>query len=62
MNKDIIYSFKLFLTMKKVKVMYAELSDGEYSKSYMKDGILEIEFIPRKEYLIALGYKNVLNL
>jgi hypothetical protein len=41
-------------------VVYTELEDGTYIKTYGKDSEPQIEIIPPSEYAAALTYNNYL--
>jgi hypothetical protein len=59
MKPQIIHCFKLYLTEQKFPVMFSQLSDGNYTKTFMKNQRLEIEIISRCEYAMALAYDGL---
>jgi hypothetical protein len=59
MNAEINHSFKLYLTQKRFAVMFSQLNNGQYTKTYMKNGRLEIDFITPQEFSYALTYDTL---
>jgi hypothetical protein len=59
MSPQIIHSFKLYLTEQKFPVMFSHLSDGNFTKTYMKNQRLEIEFISRNHFAFAMTYDGL---
>jgi len=60
MNNNLKNYFFLYFYNKKFKVVYTELEDGTYIKTYGKDSEPQIEIIPPSEYAAALTYNNYL--
>ena len=60
MNNNLKNYFFLYFYNKKFKVVYTELEDGTYIKTYGKDSEPHIEIIPPSEYAAALTYNNYL--
>lgn len=52
--------FYIHFINKKFKVIYAQLDDGTYTKTYLKNNNLTIDIIPPSEYAAALAYNNYL--
>jgi hypothetical protein len=59
MKPQIIHCFKLYLTEQKFPVMFSQLSDGNFTKTFMKNQRLEIEMISRSHYAMALAYDGL---
>lgn len=59
MDSQIIHCFKLYLTEQKFPVMFSQLSDGNFTKTFMKNQRLEIEIIPKNQYAFALAYDGL---
>jgi hypothetical protein len=59
MKPQIIHCFKIYLTEQKFPVMFSQLSDGKYTKTFMKNQRLEIEFISINEYAMAMAYDGL---
>jgi hypothetical protein len=60
MNNNVKKYFFLYFYNKKFKVVYTELEDGTYIKTYGKDSEPQIEIISPSEYAAALTYNNYL--
>ena len=60
MNNNIKKYFSLHFYNKKFKVVYSELEDGTFLKTYSKNHEPHIEIIPPSEYAAALTYNNYL--
>lgn len=60
MNNNIKKYFFLYFYNKTFKVVYSELEDGTYIKTYAKDSEPYIEIISPSEYAAALTYNNYL--
>jgi len=55
-KSTLVHSFMLYLTIRKFPVLFSELKSGEFTKSYTKNNELKIDFISRKEYILAMAY------
>ena len=60
MNNNIKKYFSLYFYNKKFKVVYTELEDGTFIKTYTKNLEPHIEIISPSEYTAALTYNNYL--
>lgn len=56
MTPKILDSFKIYLTVNKFPVMYSKMDNGQYTKSFLKNNILDIQFISQDEYSFAFYY------
>lgn len=54
------YFFHLYFFDKKFKIVYAELDNNTYTKTYLKNQIITIDIITVAEYATALAYNNYL--
>lgn len=52
----IIHKFNIHYTGDKFHTQYTKLSDGRYAKTFVKDGIIDNEFITYEEYISALAH------
>lgn len=53
---NILYSFKLKFPQDKEPIMFSELSDGRYAKTYLKNEKITIDFIDLQEYASAVAF------
>jgi tRNA isopentenyl-2-thiomethyl-A-37 hydroxylase MiaE len=60
MNNTIKNFFYIYFFDKRMRVVYSELEDGTYVKTYMKNEEVHIDIIPPSEYAAALAYNNYL--
>ncbi len=60
MNNNIKSFFHLYFYNKMFKVVYSELEDGTYLKTFLKDTHVNIDIISPAEYAAALTYNNYL--
>jgi hypothetical protein len=60
MNNNIKKFFHLYFYNKMFKVVYSELQDGTYVKTFLKDNDVIIDIISPSEYAAALTYNNYL--
>jgi hypothetical protein len=54
--KLIIHKFNITYKGDMFHTQYTELSDGRYAKTFVKDGIIDNEFITYEEYISALAH------
>jgi hypothetical protein len=54
--KLIIHKFNIHYKGDKFHTQYTKLSDGRYAKTFVKDGIIDNEFITYQEYASALAH------
>ena len=60
MNNNIKSFFHLYFYNKMFKVVYSELQDGTYVKTFLKDNDVIIDIISPSEYAAALTFNNYL--
>jgi hypothetical protein len=54
--------FNIFFLDNTFKVVYAELSDGTFTKTYTKNNEVEIDIITPSEYASAMAYNNYMKM
>jgi hypothetical protein len=54
--KLIIHKFNITYKGDMFHTQYTELSDGRYAKTFMKDSVIDNEFITYQEYISALAH------
>lgn len=59
---DIKNFFHIYFFKFKFKVLYAQLDDGTYTKTFTKNNITNIEIITAAEYAAAMTYNNYLKI
>lgn len=61
MHDAIKFKFNISYPKDKFHTQYAELKDGRYAKTYMKNMTIETEFISMDEYASALMHMIIHN-
>lgn len=59
MTPEIINAFKIYLTENRFAVMFSHLSNGQFTKTYLKNGQIEIDFITPQEFAYALNFHSL---
>jgi hypothetical protein len=54
--------FNLYFLNDTLKVVFAELSDGTFTKTYTKNQQIEIDIITPAEYASAMTYNNYIRM
>jgi len=52
----IIHKFNITYKGDKFHTQYAEISDGRYAKTLIKDGVIDTQFITYEEYISAIAH------
>ena len=50
------YKFNIFYPNEKFHTQYTELTDGRFAKTFVKDNVIDNEFISKEEYTSALAH------
>lgn len=53
---NIIHKFNITYKGDKYHTQYTEISDGRYAKTFVKNNIIDSEFITYEEYISALAH------
>ena len=56
MNTEIKNAFNIYLTEHRFAVMFSQLNNGQFTRTYVKNDRIEIDFITPQEYSYALTY------
>lgn len=56
------HNFKMFFPHISHTIMYSELNDGRFTKTFIKNNKLETQFIKTGEYASALSFFTIQNI
>ena len=56
MTPQIKNAFKIYLTEHRFAIMFSQLNNGQFTKTYLKNDRMEIDFTTPQEYAYALTF------